>query len=160
MIRINLYCIGTLKEDYFIKMCLEYLKRLQKFAKISVFEFKECVFSGNENNNNLEDFLEKEDSQILSKLGKDDYVILLDLHGKEISSEQFAKSFQDVISTLRGDVDFVIGGTYGVSKSLQNRANFRWKFSELTFTHQMCRPLLLEQIYRAFKINNNEKYHH
>ena len=128
MIRINIYTIGTLKEKYLKEMSLEFLKRLQKFTKISVLEFED--------------------------------LILLDLHGKALSSEDFAKMIEDVSSTLRGDLNFVIGGTLGVSNSLRERANFSFKISDLTFTHQMTRVILLEQIYRAFKIINHEAYHH
>lgn len=156
MIKIKIYCVGNLKENYLKEMSAEYLKRLQKFAKISIFEFKEMNFL----NNNLEDFLENEDKKILENLSKDDYVFLLDLHGKELDSIAFSNKVNEVIGVLRGDIAFVIGGTYGVSNSLRKRANFALKLSELTFTHQMTRVILLEQLYRSFKIINNEEYHH
>lgn len=160
MIKINFYCIGTLKEEYLKKMSSEFIKRLSKFAKISVFEFPENNINVVNSSSQINNFLEKEDSVILSKIKNSDYVYLLDLHGKELSSEDFAKQFKDTCSTLRGEIDIVIGGTLGVSDSLRKRANFKLKLSELTFTHQMTRILILEQIYRAFKINNNENYHH
>ena len=160
MIRINIYTIGTLKEKYLKEMSLEFLKRLQKFTKISVLEFEELDINRLNSYKDINDFLEKEDKIILSKIKPNDYLILLDLHGKTLSSEDFAKMIEDVSSTLRGDLNFVIGGTLGVSNSLRERANFSLKISDLTFTHQMTRVILLEQIYRAFKIINNEAYHH
>lgn len=160
MIRINIYTIGTLKEKYLKEMSLEFLKRLQKFTKISVLEFEELDINRLNSYKNVNDFLEKEDKIILSKIKPNDYLILLDLHGRNLSSEDFAKMLEDVSSTLRGDLNFVIGGTLGVSNSLRERANFSLKISDLTFTHQMTRVILLEQIYRAFKIINHEAYHH
>lgn len=160
MIRINIYTIGTLKEKYLKEMSLEFLKRLQKFTKISVLEFEELDINRLNSYKNVNDFLEKEDKIILSKIKPNDYLILLDLHGRSLSSEDFTKMLEDVSSTLRGDLNFVIGGTLGVSNSLRERANFSFKISDLTFTHQMTRVILLEQIYRAFKIINHEAYHH
>lgn len=160
MIRINIYTIGTLKEKFLKEMSLEFLKRLQKFTKISVLEFEELDINRLNSYKNVNDFLEKEDKIILSKIKPNDYLILLDLHGRSLSSEDFAKMLEDVSSTLRGDLNFVIGGTLGVSNSLRERANFSFKISDLTFTHQMTRVILLEQIYRAFKIINHEAYHH
>lgn len=160
MIRINIYTIGTLKEKYLKEMSLEFLKRLQKFTKISVLEFEELDINRLNSYKDVNDFLEKEDKIILSKIKPNDYLILLDLHGRSLSSEDFAKMIEDVSSTLRGDLNFVIGGTLGVSNSLRERANFSFKISDLTFTHQMTRVILLEQIYRAFKIINHEAYHH
>lgn len=160
MIKINFYCIGNLKEKYLRENFEEFSKRLSKFAQIKVFEFKEKQIIETDNKDLVNNFLEDEDKVILEKIKKDDYVILLDLHGKSLSSEEFAKKINDVISSLRGEISFVIGGTLGVSNSLRNRADFKLKLSDMTFTHQFTRIILIEQIYRAFKINNNESYHH
>ncbi len=160
MIKINFYCIGNLKEKYLRENFEEFSKRLSKFAQIKVFEFKEKQIIETDNKELVNNFLEDEDRVILEKIKKDDYVILLDLHGKSLSSEEFAKKINDVISSLRGEISFVIGGTLGVSNSLRNRADFKLKLSDMTFTHQFTRIILIEQIYRAFKINNNESYHH
>lgn len=160
MIRINIYTIGTLKEKYLKEMSSEFLKRLQKFAKISIFEFNELDINHLTTYKSINDFLEKEDKVILSKIKVNDYLILLDLHGKSLSSEKFAELIENTSSTLRGDLNFAIGGTLGVADSLRERANFSFKISDLTFTHQITRVLLLEQIYRAFKIINHEAYHH
>ena len=99
-------------------------------------------------------------NQILKKIEDDEYLFLLDLHGKIISSEEFASNMKSLIDMGKGKISFAIGGTLGVSDALRRRANFLISLSKMTFTHQMTRVIILEQIYRAFKINNNEQYHH
>ncbi len=160
MIKINLLVIGSLKEEYLKNMSNEYIKRLSKFANLNIIEFKELELPKNLNSNNIDLLLEKEDEQILKLIKKEDYLLLLDLHGKSLTSENFANLIDKTISNLRGSLIIAIGGTLGVSKSLVNRANFRLKLSDLTFTHQFSRVIILEQLYRAFKIINNEAYHH
>ena len=160
MIKINLLVIGSLKEEYLKNMSNEYIKRLSKFANLNIIEFKELELPKNLNSNNIDLLLEKENEQILKLIKKEDYLLLLDLHGKSLTSENFANLIDKTISNLRGSLIIAIGGTLGVSKSLVNRANFRLKLSDLTFTHQFSRVIILEQLYRAFKIINNEAYHH
>jgi len=106
-----------------------------------------------------EEVMLKEGRNLLSKIRPDDYVIVLDLHGKMLSSEQFSAKMEEIMTYRTSNIDFVIGGSLGLSKEIVERADFRWKFSDLTFTHQMIRLLLLEQIYRAYKIIRNEPYH-
>jgi len=160
MIKINLLVIGSLKEEYLKNMSNEYIKRLSKFTNLNIIEFKELELPKNLNSNNIDLLLEKENEQILKLIKKEDYLLLLDLHGKSLTSENFANLIDKTISNLRGSLIIAIGGTLGVSKSLVNRANFRLKLSDLTFTHQFSRVIILEQLYRAFKIINNEAYHH
>ena len=160
MIRINLYCVGTLKEKYLVDMAKEYLKRLSKFAKVEVKEFKEVPFKEKLNDEIISQTKTKEGAPILNQIKNEDYVILLDLHGKSFTSEDFASKFNSIVSNLRGSIDVVIGGALGVADELVKRADLRFKISDLTFTHQFTRIVVLEQIYRAFKINNNEQYHH
>lgn len=156
MIKINLYVIGSIKEKYMIDEINEYLKRLSKYSKVNVVEFKECKIQGKDINS----ILEEEGNQILKKIDDDEYLFLLDLHGKIISSEEFASQIKSLIDVGKGKISFAIGGTLGVSDALRKRANFLISLSKMTFTHQMTRVIILEQIYRAFKINNNEQYHH
>ena len=160
MIKINFFCIGTLKEKYLQEMSKEYLKRLSKFAKVEIKEFKEVPFKEKLNDEIISQVKTKEGTPILGQIKNEDYVILLDLHGKTFSSEEFACKFLNITSNLRGNIDVVIGGALGVSDELVERADLRFKISDLTFTHQFTRIITLEQIYRAFKINNNEQYHH
>ena len=160
MIKIKFLVVGNLKEEYLRKMSDEYLKRLSKFASINIIEFKELELPKDLNEINIQKHLEKEDEPIIKSIKNEDYLILLDLHGKSVSSEAFADIISVAINTLRGNLIIAIGGTLGISKALLNRANFRLKISDLTFTHQFCRVIALEQLYRAFKINNHEAYHH
>lgn len=160
MIKIKFLVVGNLKEEYLRKMSDEYLKRLSKFASINIIEFKELELPKDLNEINIQKHLEKEDEPIIKSIKNEDYLVLLDLHGKSVSSEAFADIISVAIKTLRGNLIIAIGGTLGISKALLNRANFRLKISDLTFTHQFCRVIALEQLYRAFKINNHEAYHH
>lgn len=159
MIKIKFLVVGNLKEEYLRKMSDEYLKRLSKFASINIIEFKELELPKDLNEINIQKHLEKEDEPIIKSIKNEDYLVLLDLHGKSVGSEAFADIISGAIKTLRGNLIIAIGGTLGISKALLNRANFRLKISDLTFTHQFCRVIALEQLYRAFKINNHEAYH-
>ncbi len=156
MIKINLYVIGSIKEKYMIDEINEYLKRLSKYSKVNIIELKESKIQ----NKDPLLILEEEGNEILKKIEKDEYLFLLDLHGKIISSEDFASQISSLIDTGKGKISFAIGGTLGVSEKLRERANFKLSISKMTFTHQMTRCILLEQIYRAFKIINHESYHH
>ena len=156
MIKINLYVIGSIKEDYMKEEIKEYLKRLSKYCVLNVIEFKESKIQGKDINT----ILEEEGNQILNRIAPEEYLFLLDLHGKMISSEEFASNIKTLIDSGKGKISFAIGGTLGVSDNLRKRSNFSISLSKMTFTHQMTRVILLEQLYRAFKINNNEKYHH
>ena len=102
--------------------------------------------------------LNKEGNACLKQIKENEFVFLLDLHGKEITSEDFAKKLDD-LSLNYSTITFVIGGSLGVSDEFRKRSNFKLKLSPMTFTHQMTRIIILEQIYRSFKINNNETYH-
>lgn len=156
MIKINLLTIGTLKEKYLKDALNEYSKRLSKYASVSIYEGKESKLL----NDDYLSTINEEGDDLLKRIKNDEFVILLDLHGSEISSEEFSKKIDVWINKGYGKLCFVIGGTYGVSEKLVARSNFRLCLSKMTFTHQFTRVILLEQIYRAFKIINNEPYHH
>lgn len=156
MIKINIYCVGTLKENYLKEALEEYKKRLSKYAKLEIIEIKEARVD----EANIVKGLNEEGDNILKRIKDGEYVILSDLHGKELSSEEFAKEIKSFVDKGISPIDFIIGGTYGLSDGLRKRSNERICLSKLTFTHQMTRVILLEQIYRAFKIINNENYHH
>lgn len=155
MIKIKIICVGKIKESYLNSGISEYLKRLSGYCNVEIVEVKDEKIA----NNSDEKIKEIESNRILEKIDDKDYVILLDLKGKELSSVELADKMDCLISQGVGNYAFVIGGSLGVSKNLQKKADFLISFSRLTFTHQMVRLLLLEQIYRAFKINNNETYH-
>jgi len=156
MIKINLLTIGTLKEKYLKDALNEYSKRLSKYASVSIYEGKESKLI----NDDYLSTINEEGEDLLKRIKNDEFVILLDLHGSEISSEEFSKKIDSLINKGYGKLCFVIGGTYGVSQKLVERSNFSLCLSKMTFTHQFTRVILLEQIYRAFKIINNEPYHH
>ena len=156
MIKINVICVGTIKENFLKSGIDEYLKRLSKYAKVEIIEVADVKLQNKANSEIL--FLEGQN--LLKRVKKDDYVILSDLHGKEISSEGFASELKKLIDEGKNPIDFVIGGTLGLADELRQRSNDKLCLSKMTFTHQMTRFILLEQIYRAFKIINNESYHY
>ena len=156
MIKIKIICVGKIKETYLNSGISEYLKRLSGYCNVEIIEVKDEKIS---NNTSDEKIKEIESTRILEKIDDKDYVILLDLKGKQLSSVELASKMDSLISKGIGNYAFVVGGSLGVSETLQKKADFLISFSRLTFTHQMVRLLLLEQIYRAFKINNNETYH-
>ena len=159
MLKINIFCVGNLKEKYLKEASTEYEKRISKYVKISLHEVKEAKIESYANPLLIKKTLNEEGDKILKLINNKDHVILLDLHGQELTSEELATKIEN-ISLNNSVISFVIGGTLGVSESLIRRSNFRLKLSSLTFTHQLTRIILLEQIYRSFKIINKESYHH
>lgn len=159
MLHIDIVCIGKLKEDYFKNAVLEYSKRLSKYCVLNILELPDekvpTVLSETEKNN----IIQKESERMALHIKENSYVIALDLKGKEYSSEEFAKKMEN--STLFcSHVTFLIGGTLGMSKKLLDSCNELVCFSKMTFPHQLIRVFLLEQLFRSFKIQNNETYHH
>ena len=159
MVGIKLICVGTIKEKFHRDEINEFLKRLQRFAKVEIIEVDEEKIKDKASPKDEANVLIKEGQRLLSKIKDSEYVFLLDLHGKEISSEDFASKMNSILNEGYSTIDFVIGGSFGLSDDLRKRANFALKISPMTFTHQMTRIITLEQIYRSFKINANETYH-
>ena len=145
--KLTIIAIGKLKEKFLVEGVAEYLKRLRLFSKVEIREIPECKT------------VDEEGKKILSQIPKDSFVFVLDVAGVSITSEDFARKIADL--NLRGvsNLTFVIGGAFGLSEDIKKAADFRMSLSEMTFTHQMARLILLEQIYRAFKINRGEPYH-
>ena len=156
MIKINLYCVGTIKEKFTKDEISEYLKRLSKYAEVNIIETKEVPTQ----NKQIDVVLDEEGENILKRIKEKEVLLLSDLHGKEMTSEEFASLLKTLIDQGKSPINFAIGGTMGVSENLRKRSTYKICLSKLTFTHQMTRVILLEQIYRAFKIINNENYHH
>ena len=156
--KIKLYCIGKLKEQYLKDGINEYLKRISAYSNIEIIEVADSKVKDNPNSSGIEKAKNEEGGRVL-KLLKNDYLIGLDLNKKEQTSEQFAEFLQSKLVEGGSNVSFVIGGSYGLSDDLKKRCNTSISLSKLTFLHQMTRLILLEQIYRAFKILNNETYH-
>lgn len=160
MIKITIACVGKLKEDYLRGGEAEFLKRLGAYCQLEVRCINEEKMPDNPAPAQFRQVLAKETERVLKLIPEHSYVVLLDLKGKEISSPQLAEKMQQWMVDGVSHLTFVIGGPFGYTDELRKRADFRWSFSPLTFTHQMIRVLLLEQIYRAFKIMKKEKYHH
>ena len=151
MICINIVCVGKLKEKFWVEAQNEYTKRLSRFCKLNICELVE-----QNKYDNIEKIIEKEGNEIIDALdGKN---ILLDIAGKQLSSEQFADELKE-LSLKNSTITFVIGGSYGVSKQVKEKIQEKLSFGKATFPHNMARIILLEQIYRAFMINNNSAYH-
>ncbi len=148
---IKIICIGKVKEDYYQDAIREYIKRLSKYTKVEIIEL-------NDYNYDKEKTIREETKSIIEKLNPSDYKILLDIKGNMLDSEALSKKINDVMIT-NSNISFIIGGSYGVSDELRNLVDYRLSFSILTFPHQLFRVVLLEQIYRSFKIMNNEEYH-
>ena len=155
---ITLLCIGKNKEKALCQLENEYVKRIQPFSKLQVIEVKDESNVHMERDKEAELIKEKEGKRVLEKIRPQDFVILLDLHGKMQESISFSNQLESWFMKS-SDLVFVIAGSLGPSSDLVKRANVRWKLSDLTFTHLMTRILVLEQIYRAFMIQNGRSYH-
>ena len=155
---ITLLCIGKNKEKALCQLENEYVKRIQSFSKLQVIEVKDESNVHMERDKEAELIKEKEGKRVLEKIRPQDFVILLDLHGKMPDSISFSNQLESWFMKS-SDLVFVIAGSLGPSRDLVKRADYRWKLSDLTFTHLMTRILVLEQIYRAFMIQNGRSYH-
>ena len=152
LVNINIICVGKLKEKYWTDAAAEYVKRLSRYCRIRIVELKEERLPDNASASEEEYVKTAEGRSILKSLSADSYVIALD--GKQLS--------QKIESLTLGGcstVDLIIGGSLGLSDEVRKRADFKLSFSSMTFPHQMMRVILLEQIYRAFKISRREPYH-
>lgn len=155
MLTVNLVCVGKIKEKYIKDGIDEFSKRLKAFAKFSIIELKEFG-----NDDNIEASILKEAELIKGKiLEKSAYNILLDIDGKNFSSTDMAEKIEEKMITGISTINFVIGGSYGVSNEIKSLADERLSFSKLTFPHQLMRLIFTEQLYRWFSIINNNKYH-
>lgn len=158
MLNVNIICVGSLKEKFFCEAVDEYKKRLSRYCKFNIIELCEEKISAQETQAQIDKTLLKEGEKILSKINKSDYCIAMCIEGKNISSEELSKKLEE-ISLSYGTVDFIIGGSWGLSDEVKKRADFKLSVSKMTFPHQLFRVMLSEQIYRAFTISANAKYH-
>lgn len=149
---IKIICVGKIKETYFREAIDEYKKRLSKYTDIEIIEVPD------EGLTDIKTTLKKESEKISKQINQKDYIITLEIEGKELTSPELATKIDNIYNT-NSNITFIIGGSYGLSDEIKKLSNFKLSFSKLTFPHQLFRIILLEQIYRAFKINNNESYH-
>lgn len=157
--KIKIIAVGKVKEKYLKDGIDEYLTRLLPYAKTEIVEVADSKVKDNPNQSDIEKVINEEGDRILSKIKNTDYIINLDLNKKEFDSIEFAKFIEQKMVEGGSSIIFVIGGSYGLSKAVKERANYSISLSKMTFLHQMTRLILLEQIYRSFKILNNETYH-
>lgn len=156
MIKIKIVCVGKIKENYFVDAVKEYEKRLSRYCQFQIKELKEENFNDNPTESDIKSIIKKEGESILKEVkGK---AILLDIKGKEYSSVEFSTLIKDFIDKGE-EVTFIIGGSYGVSQEVKDKAHAKISFSKMTFPHTMFRVMLVEQIYRAYTIINGAKYH-
>lgn len=156
--KIKIYAIGKVK-DFYKAGVDEYLKRINTYAKIEVIELKDEPINDNPSINEIEKAKNIEGDRVIKLLKPNEYLIGLDLNKKELDSVAFSNYLMNKLETNGSNISFVIGGSCGLSDALKKRVNDSFSLSKLTFLHQMTRLILLEQIYRAFKIINNETYH-
>ena len=156
MMTINLICVGNIKESFFRDALKEYSKRLQAFCNFNVIELKEFNFAS-PTNSEIEKIKTEEGKLIISKLKKNN--VLLSINAKEYSSEELAEFIKNKQVNGISELNFVIGGSYGVSREVEEKCEYKISFSKLTFPHQLMRVIFSEQIYRAFTILNNKGYH-
>lgn len=149
---IKIICIGKIKEKFFKEAIDEYLKRLSKYTKIDIIELQDI------NSDNINITLEKERDLIFEKIKEKDYIITLEIEGKELSSIELSNKINE-LQINNSNITFIIGGSYGLHQDIKDKSNYKLSFSKLTFPHQLFRIMLLEQIYRSYKILNNETYH-
>ena len=159
MLHINIVCVGKIKENFLKSAIDEYSKRLGKYCNLNIIELVDEKIPNNASEKEQLIVKEKEGQNILNNIKKDSYIICLDLKGKQYTSEEFSEKLENISLNYNSSITFVIGGSLGISNSVLSVANELISFSKMTFPHQLIRIFLLEQIYRAFKIANNETYH-
>ncbi len=157
--QLKLVAVGKLKEKYLQQGFAEYRKRLQAYCRFEVVEVRDESFRENELEYKREEILAKEAESVLREISPTTYLVLLDVYGEMVASEKLAAKMEDLAVHGRSHITFAIGGTLGVAESLRDRADWRLALSPMTFTHQLTRLVLAEQIYRAFTILRNEPYH-
>lgn len=157
--KVKVICVGKLKEKYLVDGIKEYSKRISGYADIEMIEVADERIPDKASLADEIMIKAKEGRRLLDKVKQDDYMILLDVNGKEMDSIEFSQYIENCMINGKSTIDFVIGGSLGHGEEVLDRANLRLSFSPMTFPHQLMRLILVEQIYRSFKIMRNETYH-
>ena len=155
-LKIKIIALGKIKEKFLKDGIDEFLKRLVSYTSLEILELSPIEIK---DENLVSKVLDEEAEKILSLIKDDSFVITLEIKGKQLSSEEFAEKINEITKSGISELVFIIGSSCGLSPKVSQRANFKLSFSKMTFLHQFSRLILVEQIYRAFKILNNEKYH-
>ena len=156
---ITVICVGKIKEKFYREAVCEYSKRLSKFCKLNIIEVDDEEAGQNLSPVQESNIKDKEGERILKKIPTNSYVFTLEIEGKKYDSVSFSKNLNDLCIKGQSSICFIIGGSLGLSDKIKDLSNAKLSFSDMTFPHQLMRVILLEQIYRAFKIINNEPYH-
>ena len=156
---ITVIALGKLKEKYLTDAISEYSKRISAYGKLQIIELTPVRLSDNPSQTEIDNALSKEAEEIKKKIPNNSYVFSLCIEGKEKSSESFAKAINDATLNGKSNIVFIIGSSFGLSPEIKTLSDFKLSFSPMTFPHQLMRVMLLEQVYRAFQINNGGKYH-
>ena len=157
--KIKIICVGKIKESFFRDAISEYTKRLSRYATVEICEVPDEKTPDRLSDTEKDLILAKEGERIKSKIKDSDFLCTLEIEGKKLSSEDLAAKLDSLFTSGVSSIVFVIGGSLGIDKSIKRMASFSISFSDMTFPHQLMRVILLEQIYRAFKINAGEPYH-
>lgn len=156
---IRIVAVGKIKEKYIQEGIKEFSKRLSRYCNLDVVEIDDEKAPENLSEKEMEIVKNKEGERILSKIPQNAYIIALAIEGKQLSSEALAERIEELMVNGTNDICFVIGGSLGLSTDVMNRSNYKLSFSKMTFPHQMMRLILLEQVYRGFRIMKGEPYH-
>ncbi|WP_409227322.1 23S rRNA (pseudouridine(1915)-N(3))-methyltransferase RlmH [Gudongella sp. SC589] len=156
---IDVVAVGKIKEKYLNEGIKEYSKRLSRYCSLGIIEVDDEKAPENLSHKEMEMIKDREGEKILSKIPSGAYVVALAIEGKQLSSEALSEKLGDIMVEGNSHIIFVIGGSLGLSKEVLKRANLKLSFSKMTFPHQLMRMILMEQIYRAFRIMRNEPYH-
>ena len=159
MVSVKIIAVGKLKEKFFTEAFGEYEKRLAGFCKLTAEEVEAAYLPDDPSDAEIQKALDTEAEKILRKIPADSYVIPMCVEGKQLSSEEFAEKLSDGTAEGKNTFTFIIGGSYGLSDTVKKRGDLRLSMSKMTFPHRLARIMLAEQIYRAFTILNNRKYH-
>lgn len=157
--KITILSVGQIKEKYFLDAIKEYSKRISKYSKVEFLNVSDESIPLNASLKEEENIKIKEGEKILKVMPQNSFKIVLDLKGEMLSSEDLANKMIDIFNKGNSNITFIIGGSLGLSSDVVKASDYRLCFSKMTFPHKLMQVILLEQIYRAFKINNNETYH-
>ena len=149
---IKIICVGKIKEKFYREAVVEFQKRLSKYTKLEIIELNDIT------TNQIEENKKREAINIQKYINERDYIITLEIEGHQLSSEELAQKIDSIYQT-NSTITFIIGGSYGLDDSIKKQSNYSLSFSKLTFPHQLFRIILLEQIYRSYKILHHESYH-